>query len=434
MSLTNLSFLIPLLVVLLALSAIFSAFESAIFNASYIKLESLSKKSNLAKKILSLKKRTDSVISTIVLGNNFVNILFSAIVTYLAIKIAESKNISQSLAVIVATIIATLVIVLFGETVPKSIGAYLSEKSSMKLYYPFMLFWFLFYPLALALSHITNGFLKLFHIKKRGKRIFDTQEEMLSMLEIGKEEGIIEKTEQKMIFSIFEFGDTLVREVMTPRVDIISLSVESTLDDVLKCIMNSNHSRIPIYENNIDNIIGILYIKDLFKIFSAKTEKTTDLQSILRNAYFVPETKGVDELFNEMQKNKIQIAMVFDEYGGLSGLITIEDILEEIVGEIQDEYEVEEKTSQKIGENAYLISGTLEVEDFNEHFNANFSDEEATTIGGIILEKLGRLPNPGEEISINKFKFIISKIRNRRIVQVKVIVKSGEEKNEKRTH
>jgi putative hemolysin len=434
MSLTNLSFLIPLLVVLLVLSAIFSAFESAIFNASYIKLESLSKKSNLAKKILSLKKRTDSVISTIVLGNNFVNILFSAIVTYLAIKIAESKNISQSLAVIVATIIATLVIVLFGETVPKSIGAYLSEKSSMKLYYPFMLFWFLFYPLALALSHITNGFLKLFHIKKRGKRIFDTQEEMLSMLEIGKEEGIIEKTEQKMIFSIFEFGDTLVREVMTPRVDIISLSVESTLDDVLKCIMNSNHSRIPIYENNIDNIIGILYIKDLFKIFSAKTEKTTDLQSILRNAYFVPETKGVDELFNEMQKNKIQIAMVFDEYGGLSGLITIEDILEEIVGEIQDEYEVEEKTSQKIGENAYLISGTLEVEDFNEHFNANFSDEEATTIGGIILEKLGRLPNPGEEISINKFKFIISKIRNRRIVQVKVIVKSGEEKNEKRAH
>jgi putative hemolysin len=434
MSLTNLSFLIPLLVVLLALSAIFSAFESAIFNASYIKLESLSKKSNLAKKILSLKKRTDSVISTIVLGNNFVNILFSAIVTYLAIKIAESKNVSQSLAVIVATIIATLVIVLFGETVPKSIGAYLSEKSSMKLYYPFMLFWFLFYPLALALSHITNGFLKLFHIKKRGKRIFDTQEEMLSMLEIGKEEGIIEKTEQKMIFSIFEFGDTLVREVMTPRVDIISLSVESTLDDVLKCIMNSNHSRIPIYENNIDNIIGILYIKDLFKIFSAKTEKTTGLQSILRNAYFVPETKGVDELFNEMQKNKIQIAMVFDEYGGLSGLITIEDILEEIVGEIQDEYEVEEKTSQKIGENAYLISGTLEVEDFNEHFNANFSDEEATTIGGIILEKLGRLPNPGEEISINKFKFIISKIRNRRIVQVKVIVKSGEEKNEKRAH
>lgn len=428
MSLTNLSFLIPLLVVLLALSAIFSAFESAIFNASYIKLKSLSKKSNLAKKILELKKKTDKVISTIVLGNNFVNILLSAIITYLAIKIAESQNASQSLAVIVATIIATLVIVLFGETVPKSIGAYLPEKSSMKLYYLFMLFWFLFYPLALALSYIANGFLKLFHIKKGGKRIFDTQEEMLSMLEIGKEEGIIEKTEQKMLFSIFEFGDTLVREVMTPRVDIISLSVESTLDDVLKCIMDSNHSRIPIYENNIDNIIGILYIKDLFKIFSAKTEKTTDLQSILRNAYFVPETKRVDELFNEMQKNQIQIAMVFDEYGGLSGLITIEDILEEIVGEIQDEYEVEEKTSQKIGENAYLISGTLEVEDFNEHFNANFSDEEATTIGGIILEKLGRLPNPGEEISINKFKFIISKIRNRRIVQVKVIVKSGEEK------
>jgi putative hemolysin len=434
MSNIGLPFLIPLLIVLLVLSAIFTAFESAIFNSSYIKLESLSKKSELAKKILNLKKKTDNVISTVVLGNNFVNILFSAIVTYLAIKIAENRNISQSLAVVIATIITTVIIVLFGETIPKNIGAYIPEKSSIKLYYPFMLFWFLFYPLALALSRISKGVLKLLHIKTSGKKLFDTQEEMLSMLEIGKEEGIIEKTEQKMLFSIFEFGDTLVREVMTPRVDIVSLSVESTLDDVLNCIMNNKHSRIPIYENSIDNIIGVLYIKDLFKVFSAKTEKTTDLRNILRNAYFVPETKRVDELFSEMQKNKIQIAMVFDEYGGLSGLITIEDILEEIVGEIQDEYEVEEKAFQKIGENAYLISGTLEVEDFNEHFDANFSDEEATTIGGIILEKLGRLPNPGEEISIDKFKFIISKIRNRRIVQVKVIVKPMEERNERRTN
>jgi putative hemolysin len=430
----ELPFLIPLLFILLGLSAVFTSFESAIFNSSYIKLKSLSKKSNLAKKILELKKKTDKVISTIVLGNNFVNILFSAITTYLAIKIAESQNASQSLAVIIATIVTTLIIVLFGETIPKNIGTHLPEKTSIKLYYPFMLFWFLFYPLALLLSHITNAILKLFHIKIGSKRIFETQEEMLSMLQIGREEGLIEKTEQKMLFSIFEFGDTIVREVMTPRVDIVSLPVESNLEEILKCIITSNHSRIPIYEKNVDNIIGILYIKDLFKIFSIKSEKTLNLRSALRNAYFVPETKRVDELFSEMQKNKIQIAMVFDEYGGLSGLITIEDILEEIVGEIQDEYEVEENSFQKIGENAYLISGTLEVEEFNEHFNASFSDEEATTIGGIILEKLGRLPNPGEEVNIDKFKFIISKIRNRRIVQVKVILKSGEVRNEKRAN
>ncbi len=434
MVLNELPFLIPLLLILLVLSAVFTSFESAIFNASYIKLESLSKKSNLAKKILELKKKTGNVISTIVLGNNFVNILFSAIITYLAIKIAESQNASQSLAIIIATIVTTLIVVLFGETIPKNIGTHLPEKASMRLYYPFMLFWFLFYPLSIILSHITNAILKLFRIKIGNKRIFETQEEMLSMLQIGKEEGLIEKTEQKMLFSIFEFGDTLVREVMTPRVDIVSLSVESNLEDVLKCITNSNHSRIPIYEKNIDNIVGILYIKDLFKIFSIKSEKTLNLRSILRNAYFVPETKRVDELFNEMQKNKTQIAMVFDEYGGLSGLVSLEDILEEIVGEIQDEYEVEEKSFQKIGENAYLISGALEVEEFNEHFNANFSNEEATTIGGIILEKLGRLPNPGEEVNIDKFKFIISKIRNRRIVQVKVIIKSGEVRNEKRAN
>jgi putative hemolysin len=428
MILNNLYFLIPTLIILLFLSAVFTSFESAIFNASYIKLESLSKKSTLAKKIFELKKKMDKVISTIVLGNNFVNVFFSAIVTYLALKIAERVGDSQSFAIFLATIITTVIIVLFGETVPKNIGAHYPEKASMKLYYPFRFFWFILYPFTWVLSLITKGLLNLFHIKIGSRKFFENQEEMLSMLQIGKDEGLIEKTEQKMLFSIFEFGDIIVREVMTPRVDIISIQVESTLDDILKCILTNNHSRIPIYENSIDNIVGVLYVKDLFKVFALKSEKNLNLRSILRNAYFVPETKRVDELFNEMQKNKIQIAMVFDEYGGLSGLVTIEDILEEIVGEIQDEYEVEDNILQKIGENAYLISGALEVNDFNERFSSNFSDEEAATIGGIILEKLGRLPNPGEEINIDKFKFIISKIRNRRIVQVKLILKAGEGK------
>ncbi len=150
----------------------------------------------------------------------------------------------------------------------------------------------------------------------------------------------------------------------------------------------------------------------------------------MRPAYFVPETKRVDELFGEMQKNKIQIAMVFDEYGGISGLVTLEDILEEIVGEIQDEYEVENKMLQKIGENVYLASGTLSIEEFNEAFGTNFSDEEASTIGGLVLEKLGRLPTPGEEIKMENVRFIISKIRDRRIIQVKAILKEKEEKNE----
>ncbi len=417
--------MIFILFLLILLSAVFTAIEASIFNSSYVKLEGKAKEQPVFKKIIAFKKNPERFISTVVLGNNFVNILFSAILTYFALKISASFSISSSLAILFSTIIATFVIVVFGETVPKNIGAYRPEKLSISLYPFFIVVWYLFSPFVIIISALSRAILRLFNIRPHEKKVFDTPEEMLTMIQIGKEEGMIEKSEEKMIYSIFEFGDTLVRDVMTPRVDMISLSAESTKEEILNCVVTTGHSRLPVYDDQIDNIAGMLYIKDLLKIFSE--DSAFDLRKIIRPAHFVPETKRVDELFNEMQKDKIQIAMVFDEYGGVSGLITLEDILEEIVGEIADEHEIEEKDFEKIGDNAYLVSGTLSVEDFNEHLNADFSDEEASTIGGIILEHLGRLPNPGEEVNIGKFKFIISKIRERRIVKIKVIILKTEE-------
>jgi putative hemolysin len=405
---------------LIFLSAVFTTIEAALFNSSYSKLEVKAKSNHFANKIILLKKNPGRFISIVVFGNNFVNILFSALLTYFALKISISHTIDLSLSIAISTVLATTIIVVFGETIPKNLGAFHSEEIIIFLYPFFIVFCYLLAPFAFIISAISKGILRLFKIHISGKKVFDSQEEVLTMIQIGKEEGVIEKAEEKMIYSIFEFGDTLVRDVMTPRVDIITLPVDATKEEVLRSITETGHSRIPVYSDQIDNIIGILYIKDFIKFIAE--DATYNLNNILRKAYFVPETKRVDELFTEMQKDQIQIAIVFDEYGGISGLITIEDILEEIVGEIVDEHEKEEKDFEKIGENAYIVSGAISIEDFNELLNANFSDEEASTIGGIILAKLGRLPNPGEEINLEKFKFIISKIKDRRIIKIKVIV------------
>ena len=417
-------------VLLIAFSAFFSGMEAALLSVSRIKLESMATKgSKIAQKILDLKKNPEKFISPIVLGNNFVNILASVLATYFSVIIAKTHNLSTTTSLTITTVILTVVIVIFGEMIPKSVAAYNPEKFSLSFFYIFSFFWLVLFPFAWLLSEISKGFLLLFGIKRNVKTVFKNPEELIMMLHLGKEEGIIEKSEEKMIFSIFEFGDTLVREVMTPRVDMVTVPINARLDEILRIIVESNHSRIPVYKGKIDNIVGILYIKDLFKLFlSGKDKEKINLKDILRPAYFVPETKRVDELFKEMQKKKIQIAIVFDEYGGVSGLVTMEDLLEEIVGEIQDEYEVEEKSFQKIGNNAYLVSGMMSIDDFNDEFNANLSDEEADTIGGIILEKLGRLPRPGEEIDVENFKFIVNKIRGRRIVQIKVITKNKEAK------
>ncbi|MGC8721929.1 MAG: hemolysin family protein [Caldisericaceae bacterium] len=411
---------IIILVALVLFSALFTVIESAFFNSSFSRLELKTKSNPNAEKIVNFKKNPDRFISTVVLGNNFVNILFSALLTYFALKISSTYSINSSISITLSTIIATVIIVIFGETIPKNIGAFNAEGIALALYPFFRVFWYILSPFVFIVSGLSNGVLKLLKVDTSSKKVFDSQEEVISMIQIGKEEGVIEKAEEKMIYSIFEFGDTIVADVMTPRVDIVALPVTATKEDVLKTITETGHSRIPVYEEQIDDIKGILYIKDFIKLMADGTN--FDLSSIVRNAYFVPETKRVDELFTEMQKGKIQIAMVFDEYGGISGLITIEDILEEIVGEISDEHEKEEKDIEKIGENAFLVSGAVTIDEFNEAFHSDFSDEEASTIGGIILSKLGRLPNPGEEINIDKFKFIISKIKDRRIIKIKVII------------
>ncbi|MGC9099954.1 MAG: hemolysin family protein [Caldisericum sp.] len=416
---SSLGLSIILIIVLLFFSAIFTMLESAMFNSSLLRIQTAAKRNFIYKLILEHKKRPENFISAVVIGNNFVNFLISALITNIAVIYSNKFGFSNEIVILLATITTTLIVVIFGETVPKTIGSTIPEKSLGATFTIFLPFYYILKPFAFILSKISEFILFIFGIKAGEKRFFESEDEVISMIELGKREGLIEHEEEKMIYSIFEFGDTIVKEIMTPRVDIVAIEIESDLDEILDIITKSGHSRLPVYEEKIDNVIGILYVKDLLKVI-AKKEKP-DIRKILRAPFFVPETKRVDELFKEMQKNKIQIALVFDEYGGVSGLVTIEDILEEIVGEIQDEFDIEEKPVQRLDDNAYLISGAFNIDDFNEMFNVQLSGEEASTIGGLLLEHFGRLPNPGEEIIIDNVKFIVSKVRNRRIVQVKVI-------------
>ncbi|MEF3244709.1 MAG: hemolysin family protein [Caldisericaceae bacterium] len=419
----SISFII--LLILLLISALVTTLESAMFNANLHKLQSLAKKNKIFNRLIEHKKNPESFISVIVITNNFVNFLFAGLVTRIAIQYATLTNSSTDLFLLIGTLVSTIVVVIFGETVPKNIGSIIPEKILQFLFPIFIIPYYLLKPVAFILTKIVQLILKVLGIEKKDRKYFESEEELMSMIETVQKEGFIEKDEEKMILSIFEFGDTLVEEVMTPRVDVVAIDIESSLDEILDTITKSGYSRYPVYEEKIDNIIGILYLKDIMKLLVKKQQ--IDIRKILRPPYFVPETKRLDELFKEMQKNKMHLAIVFDEFGGFAGIVTIEDILEEIVGEIQDELEAEEKPIQKIGENAYLVSGSLPISDFNEIFSTQLSDEQASTISGLILETLGRLPNPGEEITIDKIRFIISKVGNRRIIQIKAIFKEKKE-------
>ena len=246
-----------------------------------------------------------------------------------------------------------------------------------------------------------------------------TEEELKSMVDAGHEGGVLETEERRMIFSIFELGDTLVREIMLPRIYINALEVSTTLSDAVDALIKSGHSRVPVYQESIDNVLGLLYAKDLLKVWN-RGDKIESLSSLLRPATFVPEAKKVDELLEEMQAGHVHLAMVVDEYGGIAGLVTLEDIFEEIVGEIQDEYDQsEEAPFTKIDEGEYVFQGRVDLRDFNEVMGSQLPTEETETLGGFIYEQKGRVPTSGETLQVGDILLSIEQVTGRRIRKVR---------------
>jgi CBS domain containing-hemolysin-like protein len=245
-----------------------------------------------------------------------------------------------------------------------------------------------------------------------------TEDELKSMVDAGQEDGVLESGERRMIYSIFALGDTLAREIMVPRIDMQALDVNTPLPAAVDALLDSGHSRVPVYEENVDNTLGLLYAKELLRAWREDLDPTS-LRGLLRPAYFVPEAKKVDELLAEMQSKRIHMAIVVDEYGGVAGLVTLEDVVEEILGEIQDEYDVaEEAPYQKLADGSYVFLGRLGLDDFNEIFGAGLSSDETDTLGGYIYHQLGHVPNTGEEVRRGDVVLRVEQVSGRRIKKV----------------
>jgi putative hemolysin len=402
------------LFILISLSAFFSASETALMSLSKIRIRRmLEEEVKHADIINKLVENPSKLLGAILIGNNVVNIGASALATSIAIKLYGSRGVG------IATGIMTLLILVFGEVTPKSLAAQNSEKTSLKVAKPIYYITIVFKPLISTLTFITNGIIKLLGGKKPGKQPFITEEELKTLVNVSHEEGVLEGEEKQMIYNVFEFGDSLAKDVMTPRTDMVAVDINSSYDELVSLFKEEHFSRIPVYEEDTDDIVGILHIKDL--IFFVDNKENFTIKDILRPAYFTYEYKPTAQLFDDMRLNRIPIAIILDEYGGTAGIVTTEDLVEEIVGEITDEYDEEDEDIEVIKEDEYLVDGSTKIDLLNEMIGTKIESEDFDSVGGFVIGVLGRFPEVGETIEYENIKFIIEKIEKNRIEKMRVL-------------
>jgi putative hemolysin len=435
-----------LLAVLIAINAFFSASEIAVISVPKLRLKQLIEAGNQTAQVLfNLADDSSRFLATIQIGVTLMGFLASATAAVrLSAGLADLikriplpgiDNIAEGLAVIIITIVLALFTLVLGELVPKSIGLAHSERIALFVARPIDFLARLAGPLVRFLVWATNLIAKPFGGQRRRGMPIVTEEEIKTLVDAGEEGGVIEEEEKEMIYSIFEYGDTVAREVMVPRMDVLAIDVETPLLEAMDAVIHHNHSRVPVYQESIDNIVGILYAKDLLKVLHEKGRVGANevrVADILRPAAFAPESKRVSELFEEMQKRRIHMAVVIDEYGGTAGIMTIEDILEEIVGEIQDEYDqAEELEIQPAGENEWLINARANLGNINDALHVHFPVDEADTLGGYIYAQLGKVPLPGDEVRHEDVLLKVVNVAGRRIGKVRVQLLNGEPTEEK---
>ena len=402
------------LVILLMFSAFFSASETALMSLSKIRLrhmvESEIKGAALIDRLL---KNPSKLLGAILVGNNIANIGASALATSLAMFYWGASGVA------IATVVMTILVLIFGEITPKSLAAQNSEKIALKVAGPIRLITFILNPIIIVLIHITNAIIKVLGGEADKQRPFITEEELKTMVSVSHEEGVLEGEEKQMIYNVFEFGDSQAKDVMTPRTDMIVANVNSTYSELITIFKEEQFSRMPIYEDTVDNIVGILYIKDL--IFFEDEKEEFSIEKHMRIPYFTYEYKSTVDLFADMRAKRAPIAILLDEYGGTAGLVTIEDLVEEIVGDIEDEYDDDDDKIEVIKEDEFIVDGDTKISMVNEMIGLNIESEDFDSIGGFVTGILGRLPKTGETIHYNDTKFIIQNTSKNRIVKLKII-------------
>lgn len=410
-----------ILVLLLLLSAFFSATETAIFSVNKVRIRHLAEEGNrqalLTKRLLEQPGR---LISTILIGNNLVNIGATALATTVAISIFGGAGAG------IATGVMAVMILVFGEITPKTLASRRSEDIALRMSGYINRLGFVLSPLIYVLNLLTNTLVRLLDGSKKEDHSI-TEEELRMLVNVGEEEGLIDQDEREMIDSIFEFDDTLVREVMVPRIDIIAINVAETLENAVSLVIKVGHSRIPVYEETVDNIIGVIYAKDFLQTYFEPNRAKVNLKKLMRPAYYVPESKKVRDLFAELRKEKVHMAIILDEYGGTAGLVTIEDVIEEIVGDIQDEYDQEEKVIESLSDGSLLVDARAPICDINEIMEIALPDDEFETISGLVFHNLGRLPYEGQELDIEGLHVKVERIIGRRIEKLRLRKKENNE-------
>lgn len=405
---------------LFILSAFFSASETAFFSHSHADINRLRKRQDASsKQIVILFKEPKKLLISIVIGNTLVNIAAASLAAILTLQLSDYFQFNETIALVLNVVIITMVLLIFSEIVPKVAAVRNPFKIAAKFVFPLTFFYYLFSPIASILYLLTQWLTHILKLQKNKNLL--TEEELRTLVDFGEEKGTLQKDEKEMIHSIFEFGETTVKEIMVPRIDMICASTTDSLESLLKIIREHLHSRIPVYKERVDNIIGVIYAKDLLPFVNSKKPEHFNMETLTRPAYFVPEQKKIDELLREFQNEKIHMAIVVDEYGGTSGLVTLEDIIEEIVGEIQDEYDTELPLYKQIDKNTYIIDGSMPLEALNEELGFNLPTETGVeTLGGFLYGLFGSVPQEKDTAVFKQYNFTVQKVYHRRIKQIKV--------------
>ena len=410
--------MLVILILLILMSSFFSSAETAFTTVSSIQIRTLmeenNKKAELVNKIIENKQK---MLSAILIGNNLVNIIASSLATLLAQRLYGKYAIS------IATGTLTLLILIFGEITPKTLATMYSLHFALlyaSIIYALMT---VLTPVIYIINLLSHGLLRILRINPNAKANLITENELRTIVDVSHEEGVIEQEERQMINNVFDFGDAVASDVMVPKVDMTMADINSTYDELIDIFRTEKYTRIPIYQESSDSVIGIINMKDLL-LYNPDT--IFDVRDFLRSAFFTYETKKVSELMMEMKKTSVNIVIVLDEYGVTSGLITLEDLLEEIVGEIHDEYDVDEEDAIKeVTANKFIIEGQLKISDLNDRLNLKLQSDNYDSVGGLIIEKLDRFPNPGDKIIIDNVSLKVIAMDKMRIDTIEVIKLAG---------
>jgi len=421
-----------IIVVLILLNGVFSATEIALVTVRRSRLQQLIEDGDgRARRVLRLKENPGRFLAVIQIGINFLGFLASAFAAVSLVDGMEAwlagfgplQDVAGGVALVIVTGILTLFTIIFGELVPKQIGLAHAERVSMASSRLIEVLGAVLAPLVWFLTWTTTRISRLFAADVApAERI--SSEELRLIIEQGGEQGILEAEEEQMIHAVIELGDQRVHEVMVPRTSMVALASSTTFDEALDTVVAEGHSRIPVYDTSIDEIVGIFYAKDLLPFLKAGAPDRPPLRSLLRTPVFVPESMTVDDLLHELQRRKVHLAVVLDEYGGTAGLVTIEDLIEEIVGEIQDEYDEEEPLIVRLSADQARVDGRVDVDDLSELFETQLDledEDEYDTVGGLIYHRVGGVPKPGDQIAVDGLVLTVESVDGRRVDKVLVV-------------